>query len=319
LVIGEGGLASAIIITVPIWVVGVVVGSLLRWKGETTSRVSGSNLLRFAPRVSWLFNLFAWFLTAIFAGVPVVSLVLKASAGGFWQQIAIVLRANAMVLLTSLLWAGVTGGLLAALARRACWLAVRSIWFSRFLFLVGVVVILTPGPLIGLGLKDLIRWLVDREADLFTWIGLQPTYTPIGSLFYFQPSPCPVIWASSVRLFPIACLMIWPSLRAIPRELWETATMDGLGARREWRLVAGPLTNRAFFRAVIAVAALALGEVSASKLVTTPGYETYILRLFAQMHYGTESTVAALCLVQIAVSTAFAALFGWASRSRRFL
>jgi ABC-type Fe3+ transport system permease subunit len=52
---------------------------------------------------------------------------------------------------------------------------------------------------------------------------------------------------------------------------------------------------------VAVVSGLVLGEVSASKLVAPPGYRTYILDLFDQMHYGTEATVAGLALILIVV------------------
>jgi ABC-type spermidine/putrescine transport system permease subunit II len=84
--------------------------------------------------------------------------------------------------------------------------------------------------------------------------------------------------------------------------LLDAAAVDGIG---RWGAVYGPLTGPAFVRAGLAVAALALGEVSAGKLVQPPAAPAYILRVFDQMHYGTDSTVAALALVQIAASTVF--------------
>jgi iron(III) transport system permease protein len=77
-----------------------------------------------------------------------------------------------------------------------------------------------------------------------------------------------------------------------------------------------PLTGPAAARATLAVAALALGEVSATKLVNPPFRTAYILRLFDLMHYGAESTVAALCLMQLA-ATLLAAAVVWLTGSRR--
>ena len=86
----------------------------------------------------------------------------------------------------------------------------------------------------------------------------------------------------------------------------------------EWRLLI-PLTGPAAARAALAVAALALGEVSASKLVNPPFRTAYVLRLFDLMHYGAESTVAALCLMQLAATTLLAAAVVWLTGSRRLL
>ena len=56
--------------------------------------------------------------------------------------------------------------------------------------------------------------------------------------------------------------------------------------------------------ALIGMTVLALGEVSAAKLVVPAGYKSFILELFAQMHYGAEATVAALAVAQVAVTAA---------------
>ena len=65
--------------------------------------------------------------------------------------------------------------------------------------------------------------------------------------------------------------------------------------------------------ATILVAVLAVGEVSAGKLVAPPQYRAYMLEVFDQMHYGAEATVAALCLVQVAVTAAMVGLVAWAA------
>jgi iron(III) transport system permease protein len=312
---GEG-IAAAVAITIPVWLAGVAVGLFVGRRVEVSPTVSEPNTLRFPRWMTPAATVFAWIVVGLFAVLPLLALVLKAATGGLFAQVRTVIEANRLVLLTSLLWSAVTGVGVAMLARWACWQAVRSRAFGRFLVVLCVVLFLTPGPLVGLGLKDVIRWLVDLEAWALNAVGVRLSFPPLSSLLYDQPSPVPVVWAAAVRLFPVACVVLWPSVRAIPRELWEAVALDGHGFRGEWRLVAGPFTRGAYVRAAVAVAALSLGEVSAGKLVTPPGYETFILRLFAQMHYGAESTVAALCLVQIAASAAFAALLRWISSAR---
>jgi ABC-type Fe3+ transport system permease subunit len=171
-----------------------------------------------------------------------------------------------------------------------------------------VVLAVTPGPVVGLGLKAAIGGLIDAEVWLLHRANLHPTFPPLWSALYYQPTPLPAGWAALVRLFPIAVVIIWPTLRAIPRDLLEAARLDGLGPVGEWRYVIVPLTGAAAGRAVLAVAALALGEVSAGKLVNPPFHSAYIFRLFDQMHYGTDSTVAALCLLQVLSMTTAAIL-----------
>jgi ABC-type spermidine/putrescine transport system permease subunit II len=64
----------------------------------------------------------------------------------------------------------------------------------------------------------------------------------------------------------------------------------------------------------VAVTALALGELAASKLVQVPGRQTFAQELFNQMHYGATATTAALAIVQLALALAVWAPFGAAYR-----
>ena len=51
--------------------------------------------------------------------------------------------------------------------------------------------------------------------------------------------------------------------------------------------------------AALAVTALSLGEVGASARVETPSWESYAKLIFDRMHYGSDSTVAALSLLML--------------------
>ena len=61
------------------------------------------------------------------------------------------------------------------------------------------------------------------------------------------------------------------------------------------------------------MAVLSLGELSAGKLVETPGSQTFAHKVFEQMHYGVTSELAALCLVLLAVVAAGGAVVAWFS------
>lgn len=324
--VGDGsGVAAAVAVTLPVWLAGVLVGLLATRRVGVPPTVSAPPPLRTPGWVKPLASLAAWGVVALSAGLPLAALVLKAAGGGspagprvgeLVAQLTKVARADGRLLLASLLWAAVTGVVTAALARWSCWAAARSRRFARFLLVLCVVLLLAPGPGVGLGLKEVIGGLVDAEAWLLAAVGWEPAFPPLATGLYYQASPLPGLWAAAVRLLPVACVVIWPAVRGIPRELWEAAALDGYGWRGEWRLVAAPLTAGAFGRAAAAVAALAVGEVSAGKLVAPPGHESYILRLFAQMHYGAEGTVAALCLLPVAAVICWAAAAAWLSLSR---
>jgi ABC-type spermidine/putrescine transport system permease subunit II len=89
----------------------------------------------------------------------------------------------------------------------------------------------------------------------------------------------------------------WPVLRLMPRELRDAAAVDGAPPVRAFTRVIVPLGFQAGLRAALAVGVLSLGELSAGKLVSTPGWPTYAEMLFTQMHYGVTNDLAARCLL----------------------
>ncbi len=316
------GYASAVIVVVPAWIAAVGIGGVLiqrtdRVFGQAPTEAGQPIALRLTRTQQIPCIMVVWFLVLMMAALPFVALVWKAGGGSSrigWDAVTVlaelrkVVRTDGTVLALSLTSALGSGVIAAGLAWLAAWLACHSRWFGRGLFTLCVILAVTPGPLVGLGLKEAIGLLVDAEEWALNQSGVTLEFPPLRSALYDQPSPVPVMWAAVVRLFPVAVVIIWPALRAIPRDLIEAAKLDGFGMIGEWRYVIIPLTTPAFVQAALAVTALSLGEVSAGKLVNPPFRPAYILRLFDQMHYGTDSTVAALCLLQIAVTVLLAIL-----------
>lgn len=194
----------------------------------------------------------------------------------------------------SLASAVVLGFAVSMMAAWACWLARERRWLQRCLFLAAAISISLPGPVLGIALKETIKLLVDAEAAL-----TGERFGPVARLLYSGPSPLPVAWASGLRLWPCALALVWPVMRSIPAALFEQARLDGASPWQEWRLVAWPGVSRTAGLALIAVSALALGELSASKLVETPGGQTFAHEVFQQMHYGVGNHLAAMCLLLI--------------------
>ncbi len=79
------------------------------------------------------------------------------------------------------------------------------------------------------------------------------------------------------------------------------------------------MTRRACLLALLTVTALSLGEVGAGYRVQTPGWETFAKLLFDRMHYGVETSVAALALILLAGTGIAFALVGilWCALKRR--
>jgi ABC-type Fe3+ transport system permease subunit len=255
---------------------------------------------------------------AALVAVPVASLVWKlgeTSAAGGWSAGAAAryLGGAAVVhgptVVASVAWAFAAGGATAFAALVLCWLARDRAWAGAALLAVAAVAWATPGPVAGVGLKFAVEGLIDLEENL--------TGTDTARrLLYDGPSLLPVAWAWLVRFLPFAAAVLWPAVRLIPGELFESARIDGAGDGRLFREVVWPQTAPAVGLAALAVAALALGELSASKLVATPGAAAIAHEVFVRMHYGVGNQLAALCLVLLAACLVpLALLAAWRLRA----
>jgi iron(III) transport system permease protein len=244
----------------------------------------------------------------LFFAVPVGSLAWKLGLHGYpeeWsavtaeQYLALAARAHAGLIAGSLVAAATSGLLASALALLGCWLARDSRAIRILLTAVVALAWATPGPVVGAGLKSAIERLVDLEERVIE-------HGPIRELLYNGPSSLPVIWADVIRFFPCAVALLWPAVRLVPSAITDTARVDGARPAWELRHAVWPLTAAAAGRAAVAVGVLALGELSASKLVATPGDQgfgaTFAHIVWARMHYGVGNHLAAMCLLLLAVA-----------------
>ncbi|CAN5576915.1 amino acid ABC transporter permease [soil metagenome] len=305
-----GGVAAALSVTLPVLFVAIFLANAVllrtvnRWpvspEAWSPSRVStGRNTLS---------TLFVGGVVFMIAGLPLLALFWKAGGGGAGEggslsfalrQIGRVLNLNGMVLLQTAIAAVTAGIITASLATTLCWWARGQQIRRGIVTMLAVTLALTPGPLIGYALKEFIFVLLNAEDAVMKLLGITLDFPPLRSSLYDQPSPLPCIWACVLRYFAVAVVMIAPVIRALPRELLELATQDGVSP---WRYVGRPIVLPAAVLAAIAVTGLSLGEVSASKLVIPHGGRLFILDLFDVMHYGAESTVAAMAIVQLALA-----------------
>jgi iron(III) transport system permease protein len=258
----------------------------------------------------------------VLAGVPVASLVWKAGLHGYpqaWsaqhacERIGTALHIHGLMVLESLLLAAAVGLVAAAAGLRLAWLGSQAPAFSALVLGLLAGAWALPGPVVGIGFKAAIE-------DLLDLLGSRPDQPGlVAGLLYYGPSPVPVAWVHVVRFLPCAAAVLWPVVRLLPAELRDSARVDGLSPDREYRMVIAPLARRARLGAALVVAALALGEIGASKLVETPGSETFSHLVFDRMHYGVTNDVAALCLLLLGALAlcgivAAAAVKGWPRR-----
>jgi iron(III) transport system permease protein len=244
-------------------------------------------------------------LTACFAlllvGVPLFGLVWRAGLAETppnWslrflvRQVELTTKADGWLVVRSLLVAGISGGLCTAMALVACWLARASRSFRIGLIVLVATAWAMPGPVLGLGLKDLVRSILDLSEGISSLPAL---------LLWHGPSPLPLLIVNFIRFLPFAVALVWPSVHRLSPELFEAARLDGISPGRELAGIVWPLTRGACFRAALAVAILSLGELSAGKIVSTPGADSFAEVIWTQMHYGISADLAARCLVLLVV------------------
>ena len=313
---GGDPLGRAVVVSL-VWV-GLVTAAIL-WLARRADRLVPCGVLSYRPalRLSlgmWGVALAAALLAlvAALAVVPVAGLAYRAGVSeGVWTWAGLSAQLRRSwglergLLSRTLLGAMATGLFATTLAFFACWAARGSAWFRAGLLVLAAIAWAMPGPVVGLGAKEVFRHIV-LATEAFTRLPAR--------LLWHGPSSLPVILVHTVRLFPFAVAILWPTIRLIPRELFEAARLDGLGSMGELRAIGWPLARKACLLSVFAVLVLSLGEISAAKIVSTPGADTFAEVVWTQMHYGVGPELAARCLMLLGVVFAGAGLLSLARR-----
>ena len=253
----------------------------------------------------------------IMVGVPLASLIYKTGAvmvpvGGNFSPSWSLARSIELIALSperyrhELTWSLAIAGCAACFAMA---IAVPLGLLSRRGRLTGVpalclsvACLAVPGPLVGVGLIALFN---------------HPALPALNALY--DRSIVVVSIAQAVRAFPIAMLIVWHSLRTVPSELLDSAALDGAGRWSTfWRVVV-PLRWPAFGLAWLAAFIVAIGDLSATILVTPPGVDTLGVRIAQMLHANMLNDLAGLCLfVLLALATVTAAVVGlWQFANRR--
>jgi iron(III) transport system permease protein len=266
-------------------------------------------------KVRWLGLVIALGAVGVLLLVPVLGLAWKAGLGGSPEAWSAARLEHALAfswhgkkgLIGENLFLGASGGIIAAgLALVTCWLAVDSRWLRNGMLILAAAAWAVPGPVVGIGLKETFLHLMNGEDFVGRLTGLEAA--PLRTLLYDGPSLLPLVWVSLIRFFPVAVAILWPALRLVPVELKEAARIDGATPAAELFGLTLPLTAPMFAWAAVAVTVLSLGELSAGKLVETPGSTTLAHVIFEQMHRGVPSDVAALGLILLIVVSGTAGL-----------
>ena len=151
-----------------------------------------------------------------------------------------------------------------------------------------------PGPIVALGLGYLIN---QPDSDL---------------LFYLYDRTLVLPWLTlAVRSFPFAYLISTIAFQRIPKELLESAAIDGAGRWSQLMYIVVPQTGAAIACIWIVGFVIATADLSASILAVPPGVTTVAIRTFNLVHYGVEDYLAGLCLLTMFAFSALAAIVVW--------
>jgi len=251
--------------------------------------VPEGQVLRWPSAWSWIQNL-ALLLVFFQALVPVLVLLVRTgswqaflsayqgSRAELWYSLRIVALTLLGVLpLGVLLSAGLHGS-----GRMARWL-----W-------AGILIpFLTPAPLVGILLVQLRN--------------LVPSLGSSGAIL-------PVM-AGCIRFAPLAAVVLTVQRSRInPAYIEAARILEGSPLRRSWSVVL-PLLKPGILVAAGLAAALSLGELGATLMVTPPGRSTLAVKIYNYLHYGASDQVASLCLLVTFLAAAVIGLCFWMVRA----
>jgi len=151
-----------------------------------------------------------------------------------------------------------------------------SLWWGLILLPVAV-----PAPLIGIGIISL--WNNPAMPVLYGTF-LMPAF------------------ASLSRFAAFAAIILYVQIRAIDPALIDAARVFSRDTVATLTKVTLPLLAPGIFIASAVLAALTLGELGATLIVTPPGFGTLAIKIYNYLHYGAAAEVAGLCLFMVAAT-----------------
>ena len=165
-----------------------------------------------------------------------------------------------------------------AIAAPLAWRARRGGRAALLPAVSAAVCLAVPGPLLGV----LVVWLLNR-----------PSLAMLYDRTVF--APCLV---QAIKALPVAILILWHAFSGLPRELEQAAASEGASRPQMFRRMGLAGQGRSIGAALIAALLVALGELSATLLVTPPGFTPLSVRTFGLVHGGLDTLLAGLCLLQ---------------------
>ena len=109
-------------------------------------------------------------------------------------------------------------------------------------------------------------------------------------------------FAALSRFAAFAAIILYVQIRAIDPALIDAARVFSRDTVATLTKVTLPLLAPGIFIASAVLAALTLGELGATLIVTPPGFGTLAIKIYNYLHYGAAAEVAGLCLFMVAAT-----------------
>lgn len=165
----------------------------------------------------------------------------------------------------------------------------HRLWFIA----PAVIAVTVPAPVIGLGVRATIDLLLNAEER----VGVNWLRGPL----YDGPSLIPVAWAWTIRSMALAFAIWFPAMSRLPADFGVATRLETDSWMARLRHDIWPALRRPFLIVTGVVTLFCFSEVSASRLVATPGGQTFAHDIFARMHFGVTPDLAAMCVVLMMV------------------
>jgi iron(III) transport system permease protein len=311
---------SAILITclLPLSMAAILIMQRVLWRRRLFSvdgyegRAEGSPE-SLSPRIGVFAGAAAMLIAGTVSLVPVLGLVVKAGHQVVVQEGVRSTSWSLDQFLQSVAWAPATFAAeyswTAIIAVGSAAIAVPLGWLGasigrtrpaagRYLDAITVVLVLVPGPIVGMGVVRFFQWDVP------------------GFRMLYQQSLIPTLLALLARAGPVAYWILRAGYRGIDDRVLATAQMDGSWIARVWK-IDRPLLKKSLLAAALGAAIVASGDVPAMLPVIPPGVTTVGTRLFELLHNGARYQEAALALWYVGAVVAIVLIWlKWGGTSR---
>ena len=194
----------------------------------------------------------------------------------------------------------------------------HQIGYSFILALVGSFSTL----ILGFSLAYIIKRSESRVIKKLSWLVMLPLAIPattigIGLIGIWNNILFDIIYGSSwiviiaytVRFTPFAVLILISGIEQINKHVEEAAVMAGISFFRIIKTIMIPHLKQNIAATLAIIFILAFGEIGTTLLIIPPGKETIPIKIYNLMHYGSDQTVAALCLFLIGIIVLSAGVF----------